>query len=208
MPCPPWLIARSAQVSRVLHAAAYRSQTPGNPLSSRGSRRANVTREPATRSVTMRETSVSPGPASLMMRAAALTAMPAMSSPRASTSPVCRPDRSESPRRAAAADKATAHFMARPGPSKLARIPSPVVLIRRPRCCPTSRCASLSCSSSSCRQALSPRVDSRLVESTMSVNRTVARTRSTSSTMASRRPVTNSSTSPQSASTLPPAHGL
>jgi hypothetical protein len=73
--------------------------------------------------------------------------------------------------------RVAARRMARPGPSKVARIPSPVVFTSRPSNSPTRRAASSSCTSSSWRQRRSPSRPARSVEATMSVNSTVASTR-------------------------------
>ena len=51
-----------------LHEAAKKSQRPGSPLSSQGSRAVKFTPAPATRSVTTRDTRVSPGRASDITR--------------------------------------------------------------------------------------------------------------------------------------------
>ena len=74
---------------------------------------------------------------------------------------------------------AWAHRTARAGPSNVARKPSPMVLTSRPRY--RARCARTTWScrrSRTCRHARSPRAADCAVESTMSVNSTVASTRS------------------------------
>lgn len=89
--------------------------------------------EPATKSFTVVETGTSPGAASGSMRAATCTVRPARSSPRISHSPVCSPARTSMPSSRAAWVIDVAQAIARPGPSKHAVKPSPVVLISRPR---------------------------------------------------------------------------
>lgn len=74
---------------------------------------------------------------------------------------------------------AAAQRTARPGPSKVARTPSPVDLIRRPRCRSISWLTSASWVVSSSRHRRSPRPAACSVEPTTSVNTTVASTRST-----------------------------
>src|SRR5215475_2821804 len=100
--------------------AANSSQLPGRPLSCRVPLAAKDTPDPGTTSVTTRDTRISEELASPIMRAAALTAIPAMSSPRTSTSPVRRPARTLRPTDLAAPNRDKAHLIQRPGPSKLA----------------------------------------------------------------------------------------
>jgi hypothetical protein len=74
-------------------------------------------------------------------------------------------------------ERAAAQRIARPGPSKVASIPSPVVLISWPPNSSTSRRATSSWTLSSSRQRRSPSRLACPVEPTMSVNSTVASTR-------------------------------
>ena len=117
------------------------------------------------------------------------------SSPRTSISPVCSPARRGSPICRDAAPSASAQRTPRPGPSNVARMPSPVLFTSLPRCRSTVCFARRSCASSSSRQRRSPISIARVVEFTISVNRTVASTRSASSADSDRSPVTNSSMS-------------
>jgi hypothetical protein len=71
---------------------------------------------------------ISPGPAAAITRAAMCTAMPPTSRSRSSISPVCSPDRIRNPMPVSSSRKAATQRIARPGPSKVARMPSPVVL--------------------------------------------------------------------------------
>ena len=140
--------------------AANRFQVSGTPLSSTRPRSSNSMPEPYTRSVTVRDTSTSSGPARAEIRAAMLTATPAMSSPIISHSPVCTPARTVRPRPCARSRIAPAQVTARAGPSKVARNPSPIVLSSRPRKRSSSRRTSASCSA----EHLSPAVISELGE--------------------------------------------
>ena len=115
-------------------AAANNSQWPGMPLRSNAPRSVNLSPAPATRSVTTRDTRTSFAPHCAITRAAACTAIPPTSWPRTSISPVCRPARRGRPICCAAAPKASAQRTARPGPSKVARMPSPVLFTKFPRC--------------------------------------------------------------------------
>jgi hypothetical protein len=121
------LIVCIAQLS-----TAYSCQSPGTPLSRWAPRSRNRIPEPATRSATVRETSTSPGWAAAATRAPICTAIPAMSSPLISTSPVCRPTRISIPRARIASRIAHAQLIARAGPAKAAKKPSPVVATSRP----------------------------------------------------------------------------
>ena len=80
-------------------ARAYRCHSSGTPLSGCTPRSANERPEPTTRSLTVEETSTSPGSARAPIRAPIATAIPARSSPSNSTSPVCRPERTSIPSR-------------------------------------------------------------------------------------------------------------
>src|SRR5271168_3912937 len=100
------------------------------------------------------------------------------------------------PERQRAADRASR-------PIDVARTPSPVDLIRDPRCFSTICLANWSWLSSKRRHVLSPASAAVRVESTISVNSNVAKTRSSSVAAPSRAPVTNSSMSPSIASTSP-----
>jgi hypothetical protein len=125
---PRWVnrVTLVVQSLKLYMLAANKSQRPGSPLSSCDPRSENFRPAPATKSVTTLDTRTSPGPHCPMTRAAACTAMPPISSPRISTSPVCNPARSGNPICLAAAPNAKAERTARPGPSNVARIPSPV----------------------------------------------------------------------------------
>jgi hypothetical protein len=114
--------------------AAKSSHRPGRPLSSWNPRSQNFRPAPATRSVTTLDTRTSLDWDWAITRAAVCTAMPPISRPLISISPVWRPARSGKPIWFEAAPSAKAHRTARPGPSNVARMPSPVFLIRIPRC--------------------------------------------------------------------------
>jgi hypothetical protein len=96
----------------------------------------NTKPEPATRSLTVEETSTSEGPAIAPTRAPIITAIPPTFSSIASTSPVCSPARTGSPIACSASTVASAQRTARLGPSKVAKNPSPAVSISRPRYLP------------------------------------------------------------------------
>ena len=132
--------------------------------------------EPATRSRTVLETSTSPGPACETIRAPMLTAMPPGFCPRSSHSPVCNPARISSPRSATASRTAIAQRIARAGPSKVAKNPSPAVSISRPEKWSSSLRTTAWCCSRNSAQRWSPSASARSVEPTMSVKRTVAST--------------------------------
>ena len=78
-------------------ATASSRHSPGTPFSSWLPRSAKSIPEPTTRSLTVLETSTSPGAARAATRAPMCTAMPPTSSPISSHSPVCRPARTSSP---------------------------------------------------------------------------------------------------------------
>ena len=169
-------------------------QLPGTPFSSCSPRSTNSMPEPTTRSRTVLETTISPVPAS--------ACSPALRCGRPG-----RRDRRRAPRThryaarsegrlplpAVACRMLSAQRMARAGPSKQAKNPSPVVLISRPRETLSSSRTILSWVSSSVRQRVSPSDAARSVEPTMSEKSTVVSTRST---MVSRvAPVKNRATS-------------
>src|SRR5439155_17602029 len=86
--------AERRRIGEAAHAAtANRFHMPGTPFSSRAPRSSKSMPEPMTRSFTVEETRISPGPALDITRDATWTAIPPMSSPRSSTSPTCRPAR-------------------------------------------------------------------------------------------------------------------
>src|SRR3990172_705665 len=114
-------------------ATLYSRQRSGTPFSSCSPRSSNVRPDPATRSFTVCETSTSEGRDAAATRAPIATPMPATSSPSSSTSPVWRPARISRPSDAIAAVMADAQRTALAGPSNVARKPSPIVLISRPR---------------------------------------------------------------------------
>ena len=81
-----------------------------------------------------------------------------------------------------ASRSSSAQPMARPGPSKMARTPSPVIFTKRPRYCSTTLRAIVSWLRSTSFQRRSPIAAACRVESTKSVYSTAARTRSGSTT--------------------------
>jgi hypothetical protein len=108
----------------VLRICAYKlasnsSHLPGRPFSSCGPRLENFRPAPATRSVTTRDTRTSLGRHFPITRAAACTAMPPISCPLISTSPVCSPARRGKPICLAAAPNAKAQRTARPGSTRI-----------------------------------------------------------------------------------------
>ena len=98
--------------------------------------------------------------------------------PRRSHSPICTPARMRMQRVASAGTKSNAHRVAFVGPSNSAKMPPPVCLARRPPYFDSVRSTSWSCMSSRCRHRESTSLLSCSVEPTMSVNHTVASTRS------------------------------
>jgi hypothetical protein len=150
---------------------------PSTPFKRCRPRSFTVMSEPTTRSRTVLEVTTSPGPAVAITRAAMCTAIPPTSPSRSSTSPVCRPARICRPIARSSSRKAAAQRIPRPGPSKVASTPSPVVLMSWPWNSSTTRRASSSCTSSSSRQRRSPSRLACSVDPTMSVNNTVASTR-------------------------------
>jgi hypothetical protein len=104
---------------------ANSGQRSGIPLSPWKPRSTNEMPEPTTRSVTVRETRISPGRASVAIAAAMSTDSPSIALPRTSTSPVCTPARGSIPAPAEAVRIASAQRMAWPGPSNVATRPSP-----------------------------------------------------------------------------------
>ena len=156
--------------------AAYSCQRPGTPFNSVVPRSLNSRSDPATRSLTVEETRISPGRACAARRAPMLTAMPVSLSPMTSHSPVCRPGADFETESADGLPIAWAQRIARIGPSKVAKKPSPAVSISRPRNRPSCWRTSAWWRSTSSRQRASPSSASFAVEPTMSVKRTVART--------------------------------
>ena len=124
------------------------------------------------------ETRTSSGAANDISRAAAWTATPRTSPPTNSTSPVWMAARIRRPRPWAERVIAPAHRTARVAPSKTARNPSPVVLTSRPRKLFRSLRRLMLWRRRRSFQAVSPIRWSMAVESTMSVKRTDATTRS------------------------------
>ena len=147
-----------------------------------GAERVNARSAPVTRSRTVRVTTTSRSPASPSARAAMCTPIPPTSSSRISISPVWIAARIASPRSPHAAVNPNAHRSARVGASKVARMPSPVDFTKRPRNRSTSSRPMRSWRSRSRLHRWSPRSAACSVDRTMSVNRTVARTRSASCT--------------------------
>src|SRR5207244_2330179 len=126
--------SRHATSSVLLHTwAANNRNGSGRPFARWLPRSSKRRPDPATRSRTVLETSTSPVPANPTTRAAMCTAIPATSSRWISISPVCRPLRTAIPSGRTRSTIAAAQRTARAGPSKVARNPSPVVLISRPR---------------------------------------------------------------------------
>ena len=112
-------------------------------------RSSNSSPDPITRSRSVLDTSTSFGPASALTRAPMCTAIPPMSSPRTSHSPVCNPARPSMPSACTASRIAIAQRIARCGPSNIARKPSPDVLTSRPRKRASCDRTTASCASSS-----------------------------------------------------------
>ena len=104
-------------------------------------------------------------------RAPIATAMPATFPSWSSHSPVWTPARISSPSSATAASMACAQRMARAGPSKVVKKPSPAVSRSSPRNRASSRRTTAWCACRRFRQALSPSSAARSVEPTMSVKR-------------------------------------
>ncbi len=132
-----------SQMIRVGPMSAFRSvqlrtekslQPPGTPFRACSPRSSKSSPDPATRMGTAADTHTSPGEAAARTRAAMCTPIPAMSDSLISTSPVCRPSRMAMPRGRRASPRASAQRMARPGPSNVARTPSPVDFKIRPWC--------------------------------------------------------------------------
>src|SRR5215213_10305507 len=111
----------------------YRCQRSGTPFSSCSLASSNVRPEPAVKSFTVCETSTSEGPARAPTRAPITTAIPPAFPSIVPTSPVCMPDLIESPSGPRAWTMASAHLIARAGPSKVAKNPSPAVSTSTPR---------------------------------------------------------------------------
>ena len=129
---------------------ANSGHSSGGPFSAWLPRSAKMMSEPATRSLTVRETRISAGRASSATRSAICTEAPAMSSPTRSTSPVWIPARIWIPAAAAPSRTAAAHRIACPGASKVARMSFAVVLISRPRCPRISSLVSAICPRAAC----------------------------------------------------------
>jgi hypothetical protein len=107
--------------------------SPGTPLSDWVPRSSKRNAEPATSSFTVLDTRTSPAPASAATRAPMCTAIPPTSASLISHSPVCSPARISMPSDRTSSAIAHAQRTPRAGPSKAAKIPSPVVLTSRPR---------------------------------------------------------------------------
>ena len=99
-PLPPCM--RGGSASCQLDQRVASSQLSGTPFKVCSPRSVKVRPEPVVRSLTVRETHTSPGPARVAMREPMLTPMPPTSSPRRSTSPVCTPARISTPRESTA----------------------------------------------------------------------------------------------------------
>ena len=93
-------------------------QEPGTPFSLLSPRSSNSIPDPTTRSLTVPETSTSPGAANAPTRAEMWTASPPRSPLRTSHSPVCNPTRNCTPSVLVASVIARAPRTARAGPSK------------------------------------------------------------------------------------------
>ena len=139
-------------------------------------RDSNSIPEPATRSLTVADTRISPSSAAAAIRAPVLTAIPATLSPRSSHSPVWTPARISRPPRVAALMISCAHLIARAGPSNEAKKPSPAVSSSRPRNLAICRLDACWCFARRSRHARSPTAAARSVDRTMSVNSNVVST--------------------------------
>ena len=155
------------------------------PFKSCSPRSTNVSPEPATKSLTVWETSTSEGPAEAPTRAPMFTAVPPSLPSIVSHSPVCSPALASMPSPFTPSTMACAQRIARAGPSNDAKNPSPTVSISVPRNRPSKERTPAWCRSRSCRHARSPSSAAFWVDPTMSVNSTVARTRSSSNRSAS-----------------------
>ena len=111
------------------------------------------------------------------MRAPTCTATPATLPSATSHSPVWIPARTASPRPRRSSRIEQAHSIARPGPSKVAKNPSPAVSTSSPRCSPRRRRIAVWYRASSSRHARSPSAEACSVEPTRSVKSTVESTR-------------------------------
>ena len=134
--------------------------------------------EPATRSRIVAVTRISLGSAAARTLAAVWTAIPPTFRPLGSTSPKWRPARISSPSGRSASMMAMAHTIACAGRSNIAKKPSPAVSISLPRNCFSCARTTRWWRATRSRQARSPMLAARSVEPTISVNMTVARTRS------------------------------
>ncbi len=152
----------------------------GTPLSSCSPRSSNAIPEPATRSRTVRVTRTSPGSASAETRAPMCTAIPATPPGRRVISPAWSPHRTSRPLRRASSRILLAQRMARVGPSKVARMPSPAVSSSLPSNAASAVRTTCSNRSRATRQVRSPSSAANAVEPTTSTKRTVASTRSQS----------------------------
>jgi hypothetical protein len=115
------------------YAAAKSRHSPGTPLRGYVPRSTKCRPDPDTKSFTVLETSTSSGSACAATRAPMCTAMPTSFSPMMVHSPVWTPVRSLMPNARTVSRVIHAHRMARAGPSKVARNPSPAVSTSRPR---------------------------------------------------------------------------
>src|SRR5215210_40764 len=182
-----------ARLGRRHPRTANRRHAVGTPFSSCSPRSSNSIPEPPTRSFTVEETSTSPPPASAATRAPVETAIPASLPSWSSHSPVWTPARISRPSPRIPSTSACAHRIARAGPSKLAKNPSPAVSFSSPRNRLSSRRTRAWWRSSRSRHAASPSSAARSVEPTMSVKRSVAST--LSGTAGADSPATSRSTS-------------
>ena len=118
----------SALIRLLQESSANSCHSSGTPLRRWSPRSANWKPDPTTRSLIVRDTRISPGPASrglarrcgrrcLRCRRRAVRLRPA-----------CNPARASQPSCSTASTMASAQWMARPGPSKMASMPSPVNL--------------------------------------------------------------------------------
>ena len=133
------------------------------------------------------------------MRAPTFTAIPPVFPAIVSTSPVCTPARTSMPRSCTADVIACAHRTPRAGPSNVAKKPSPAVSTSVPRNLPSMARTTPWCCSTRSPHPLSPSSAAFSVDPTMSVNMTVARTRSRSAsssrTAATKRSISSSRSS-------------
>src|SRR5262245_13883079 len=114
-------------------ATAKRCHAPGTPLRACMPRSSNAMPEPTTRSFTVLETSTSPGFAVPATRLPICTAIPSTLLSSTWHSPLCSPALTSIPSERTSRQMLTAQRIARPGPSNVARKPSPAIFTSWPR---------------------------------------------------------------------------